>query len=525
MSVSRVSTDNKTFDFNLRTSETDWPSLKVHFTLKRDSMHVYGHTEFDVYLNPVVLDESDNDGSASVLYDGYVDFSNRNTLAKYSLVNGIAYSTINLEPNQTQLLSTMSQCLPINMLPPLNEMLPALNAATPIASANLEGIEIKCTTGHFFKVMLQGLSFVICVSDTSGFHVYGSDMEFEVKYLKIPVQIVAPKLTASAASECKTVVNATVVTATTVALLTGKELSERSGSYNFGSTVNMSSTKCSCMSTPRPCLFIHGLGIDFAKAELQDSFSFYWGNLTDHAPCCTDFKYMIWNSIQTGWNNQTQQQIMCDLATSLSGFGSPNEIADTIVVTHSMGGLVLASAIASGKCTFAESSSWIATSAPMSGSMGSDYAEEACAGKHKFVMEKIGNVTGVCPVLGGTKSLVYEGGKMSWPELNDAYKAARKVYRTHVHAALCSNWYVGLFSRYQFLYALLGATLPHKSNENDGLVEFESCAGGLPREQFHDHYTHRFYVARLNHADATFYYGDGLFSSAKKPVKWFECVL
>jgi hypothetical protein len=503
---------------DLLTSTTEWPSLKLHFTLKRGSMQVFGQPEFDVYANPVVSDDGLN-----VTYNGYVDFTEGSTLTRYTLVDGIAYSSTSTE---TQSASPSAQCLQANELPPINDMLPALNEATPVSKASLEGKKIKCTAGSLLKVTFRGLHLAVCANGSAGVHAYGSDMDIAIEYLDKPVEINAPTIDASAAGQCETVVNATSVTSTTAALLTGDPIPEsESRSLDFGSDVDVPSSSCPCKSTPRPCVFIHGLGIDYAEPELQNSFPSYWGNLTDHAPCCTEFKYMIWNSIETGWNNDTQQQTLCDLVATATDSGSPTEIADTIVVTHSMGGLLLAGAIASGKCTLESSSSWVATSPPMTGSMGSDYAQDSCSGEHTILMETLGNVTGQCPVLGATKSLAYESGELSTPELKEAYRAAQEVYKTRVHAAMCSNSYMGLFSAYQAMYWLLGASIPHKSDENDGMVEFTSCAGGFPAAQFGDHYKDQFYVTHLNHADTTFYNGDGLFSSAKKPIKWFECVL
>ncbi|KAE9328954.1 hypothetical protein PF008_g16053 [Phytophthora fragariae] len=529
--ASAVQKGKGTVHGDLRTSSKEWPSLKLHFTLKRNSMQVYGESAFDVYANPIVS----SDG-LSVTYDGYADFNEGPTLTRYTLVDGIAYSTTTTkaEEDQTQTQtqtqsetsSSKSECLQANMLPHLDLMISALNDAVPVYNATLESKRIKCSAGNLFKLKFGGLNLALCASGSDGVHVYDSDLEIVVKYLDAPVKITAPKLDAKAASECETVVNATAVTSTTVALLTGETIPEsESRSLDFGDDVDLASSSCKCRSTPRRCLFIHGLGIDYAKEELQDSFSYYWGNLTDHAPCCTDFKYMIWNSVETGWNNETQQQTLCDLATSLVESGPPTEITDTIIVTHSMGGLMLASAIANGKCSLGNSSSWVATSPPMTGSMGSDFAQESCAGEHTVLMEALGNITGQCPVLGATKSLGYEGEEHSSIELDAAYEAAQEVYRTRVHAAMCSNSYAGLFSLYQAMYWLLGAALPHKSSKNDGMVEFQSCAGGFPLDQFGDHYLDQFYVTRLNHADTTFYNGDGLFSSAKKPIKWFECVL
>ncbi|ETM37446.1 hypothetical protein L914_16002, partial [Phytophthora nicotianae] len=63
------------------------------------------------------------------------------------------------------------------------------------------------------------------------------------------------------------------------------------------------------------------------------------------------------------------------------------------------------------------------------------------------------------------------------------------------------------------------------SKENDTLVEFQSCLGGLDPDMFGDSYLDRFYSAKLNHADTAFLTHDGLFRDSQKPFKWFECLL
>lgn len=474
-------------------------------------MQFHGHSEFTVLANPNVA----RDG-LSVKYDGYIDLIEGMTRVRYTLLDGIAFSTTTTQTQAT------SKCIEPRALPPFMDILASLNDVTQIAKATMNSAQIECLQGKLLMTKLDGLDLALCASSSSGFQVYGSDLEIVVTYLKHRIQIQAPHVDLS---ECKVAVNATAVSETAIALLTGGVVPDaESRGFNYFD-LNITNTTCSCKSKPRPCLFIHGLGIDFEEKELQDSFDMYWGNMTDHAPCCTYFKYMIWNSMDTGWDNTTQQHILCDLATNMSSSGLSNEIADTIVITHSMGGLMFAGAIANGMCSLASSSSWIAMSAPMAGSMGSDYALESCDGKHSVLMEYIGNATGQCPVLASAKSLVYEGGKTVSSRMIGDYRAAQQVYRTRVHAAVCSSSYSGLFSLYQPKYWLLGAALPHQSDENDGLVEFQSCAGGFPRKKFGTHYTDQFYVTHLNHADTTFYYGDGLFNSAKKPVKWFECLL
>ncbi|KAE8915198.1 hypothetical protein PF003_g1022 [Phytophthora fragariae] len=60
---------------------------------------------------------------------------------------------------------------------------------------------------------------------------------------------------------------------------------------------------------------------------------------------------------------------------------------------------------------------------------------------------------------------------------------------------------------------------------NDGVVEFKSCIGNLDASLFEPSYSSTWYAAKLNHADTTFHDGEGLFSKAQKPLKWFECLL
>ncbi|KAI9922680.1 hypothetical protein PsorP6_002564 [Peronosclerospora sorghi] len=67
---------------------------------------------------------------------------------------------------------------------------------------------------------------------------------------------------------------------------------------------------------------------------------------------------------------------------------SSKTIADTITVTHSMGGLMMAGALANGRCKkkFASSkTTWVSLSAPMTGTMGSDYLQKACRWENIFL--------------------------------------------------------------------------------------------------------------------------------------------
>ncbi|KAG2505165.1 hypothetical protein JM18_009304 [Phytophthora kernoviae] len=200
-------------------------------------------------------------------------------------------------------------------------------------------------------------------------------------------------------------------------------------------------------------------------------------------------------------------------------------IGDTIIVTHSMGGLVMSTALASGKCRFGAGTSWVAMSSPLTGSMIADYAQDVCNDEFGTITTKMLAVVGQCPIAASRQSLAYEGEKYASAEMNAAYVAAQEAYRGNITAAMCSNNYVGVVSVYQALLILTAKVAHHKSPENDGLVEFQSCAKGLDSSLFGTSYTDQFYMPELNHADTAFMTSDGWFKDSQKPFKWFECLL
>lgn len=247
--------------------------------------------------------------------------------------------------------------------------------------------------------------------------------------------------------------------------------------------------------------------------------------MTDHAPCCTSIKYAVLDTVNNTWTNNTQQQQVCDRALAVSKTSTKSRIADTIVVTHSMGNLMLAGAIATGKCSLDSSSTWVGMAAPMKGSMASGFIQESCAGNTNFMLEAMVEYSGRCPPTTALKSMPYEGGSHSTAKLDAAYAAAQEAYRTNVSALMCSDSFSGLFSKKQARLWLLGLMGQHNSQRNDGMVEFDSCAAGIPASKFGNTWRDRFYRTKVNHYDMQLKYGDALFNKAKMPVKWFECLL
>ncbi|KAF4320653.1 hypothetical protein G195_006125 [Phytophthora kernoviae 00238/432] len=504
----------------LETTLADAPSLRMQFTLKRDSMKIHGQSQFYVFANPVV--SFDN---STILYDGFTAFMDGTTDYTYLLVDGIAYSVTSTVGDSSS--AGTATCLSSDLLPPLDSIVTVLNGATAIASASeSDDGTISCSSGDLFKVTLGGADFVLCGEGSSGFKIYGSDLDIAVEFLDSPVAITAPTLSSGAALSCETVVTATSVTATTLALLTGQPISSTgTRKLKEQATVTLASSSCSCQSTPRPCIFFHGLGSDTEETTLQNS-NDYFGDISDSAPCCTSIKYAILNTVNSAWTDATLQQKVCNFAISMSSTSSSSSktIKDTIIVTHSMGGLMMGGAIANGRCSLDSSSTWVSLSAPMTGSMGADYLQNACSGSNVF-LQAVANLVGQCPANNAVVGMSYQGESKATTALNTAYTAAQSAFQKNVKAAMCSNNYSGLLSLQQAVYKLGGSIIPHKSKENDGIVEYKSCAGGLSTSKFGDDYSDTYYVTGLNHADTAFLNGDALIVNSQKPVKCMAAAL
>ncbi|ETP27903.1 hypothetical protein F442_22817 [Phytophthora nicotianae P10297] len=511
--------------------ELDWfksalstvPSLRLHATLNDKNVKIHGHSIFDVFLNPIV-----SSNNTSIHYDGSSTFIQDDTKFTYVFENGTSYMVeSHVSGNASSTWQTL-HCLP--SIIPFKCIVPALNNVTSIPSASVGGETIKCPKGSLFQTVFSGVEFVLCASSASGFTAYGLDITMTVEYLATTIHHTLPAFS-SDISMCPVVGYPTPVTPVAIALLTGRPLpSPSSRKLKAAAPVAIEADSCECMSTPRPCIFFHGLGNPIEKSELQDTPKLTkekFGDIGDHAPCCTTVKYAVINTVDVGWRNDSLQQKFCDFALSMSETSdlATRTISDTIVVTHSMGGLALASAIANGKCKLTASTSWVSMSAPMRGSMAGDVLQDICDGKFTKAVAGLMDLLGQCPTTIAKQSIYYQNGKYSTPELNAAYLAAQEAYRSNVHAALCSKSYYGVLSKFSPSCLVGGTVIPHKSDENDALVEFQSCLGGLDPDWFGNNYRDRFYAAKLNHADTAFLTHDSFFRDSQKPFKWFECLL
>ncbi|KAH7472139.1 uncharacterized protein KRP23_9134 [Phytophthora ramorum] len=156
--------------------------------------------------------------------------------------------------------------------------------------------------------------------------------------------------------------------------------------------------------------------------------------------------------------------------------------------------------------------------------MASDFLLDTCTDEDSKIAVGLFELLGQCPVLKSRTSTTYQGEWYSTPSIDAAYVAAQEAYRGNVTAAMCSDSFFGLLSRYLAPCILGGTVIPHYSKKNDGLVEFQSCLGGLDENLFGNYYLDRFYRPQLNHADTAFLNGEGILKDSQKPFKWFECL-
>ncbi|GMG18234.1 unnamed protein product [Phytophthora fragariaefolia] len=470
---------------------TSWPSLRFNFTLKRSSLNIYGQSNISLVASPTLV----NNGSR-VVYDAFATFHDEAAMQSYILLDGITY-TLTRVADAKSAVSPQIKCAGANFsdILPVSTIVTSINEATALSSRG--NTTIQCSSANLFKVAISDFDFILCALGASGFSMHHNDMDIEVEYLEKYVNISSLLMKSEDIPECNGEAQAIEITSTGQSLLTGEPIAPV---YSRMLTAELDfsifhKSKCSCRSKQRPCVFMHGLGVAEEIAANEDTFPRYWA------------------------------VSVCDRILAVSDTSSDFVVADTIVVTHSMGGLLLSGAIANGKCSLASNSTWISMAAPMSGSMGSDYDQASCAGESNVIVDILVKLHNECPVRPAVSSLAYEAGKFSSQKLKMTYEAAQEAYRTNVSAVMCSENYAGLISKYQVYFWILGHMIPHKSNENDGIVEFQSCAAGMPEGRFGNSYLDRFYVTRLNHYDMTFRSGDALFNKAKMPMRWFECLL
>lgn len=506
------------------------PALRLTFKLKRKAMYVHGASMFDLVATPAPTGLTDDNrmvynGLASIEIDGHVH--------EYSLVNETTYYTHRLTNQPAS--EAESLCLPSGSIPPIESVLYAIQGSTTVIQTG--SMNDKCQDGSILVLKFAGEDFVVCARQSwlqhDGFQIFGKHLDITVRYETTAPAIVAPRVPMAMLASCGKIPFGDRITSSLSSMLhlsvtewTHRALRAEGFFDNIWDLV--SDDSCRCKGAQRVCVFVAGLSShDDYGLTPHDPENYFGSEIKDHSPCCSSRQFITLATKKNSWNDPAFQQRLVALLVQASPTSDPatGTIRDTIYFGHSMGNLILAGAIASGKAIIDPSSTWVAASAPMEGSMGSNYIQEWCSRDHHAVVDTIIDLLGGCPTNAGELSLAYKGSTFSSQSLNDAYAAAQSAYATNVSAVMCSNSFMGLVTVKSAVYALAGKVLPHHSPENDGIVEYSSCAMGLSLDSFDNSYESMRYRSGLNHVDTSFRNGDGVFGDKKKPLKWFECLL
>ncbi|KDO16481.1 hypothetical protein SPRG_17996 [Saprolegnia parasitica CBS 223.65] len=206
---------------------------------------------------------------------------------------------------------------------------------------------------------------------------------------------------------------------------------------------------------------------------------------------------------------------------TVANFTTARSVGRLIVITHSMGGLVLGLALANGVCSFSAETKWVALHTPMGDSPVLNMLLKACAIPS---LSSVLGLLGRCPIA-PTFAYMYEAG--SWEAtalgLNSYYTRAQTSYKRHADAVLCGQSPVGLWTSASGIMTAINA-LAAPSTPHDGLVAYASCTRGLDATAFRASYESRFYAADINHLDGSFRHGDGMWGTARQPLRWFSCL-
>ena len=178
--------------------------------------------------------------------------------------------------------------------------------------------------------------------------------------------------------------------------------------------------------------------------------------------------------------------------------------------------------MANKKCTIDKSTAWVSMSALMNGTKLFNYVQDKCTDDDMQAFNNILTLVDKCLADDRVKSIAYMGGKYTSLALNQAFEEAQEVYRVHGTTAICSNQNSGTNSMSKARYQYLGSKIEHGTDDQDDIVTFQSCRGGLSASRFTISPSNRFDASECNHEDTAFHNGNSYTNDAHKPVQWFE---
>ncbi|DAZ95026.1 TPA: hypothetical protein N0F65_003743 [Lagenidium giganteum] len=507
--------------------------IQITFIPKKDSPSAPSGLRVDGYLFP----QPSADGRLH--FDGRLTYTHVDREYNFTLIDHKGYVTV--EDLKTHKL-IRNDCLIKDNIPPVSELVDAINDARVVD--DVSGFDIQCTNNSkMVEFFFAGEPYVFCSKPGAALgKVHGEDLEASIQVFQdvasgFPTKESLVRPDGKDLGECDVLVDDVAPTPAPARQLLTRKLSTAvqhthdvlqvaTGGSRRGL---LGSNECGCTDGLKTCLFVHGLG-ESLDAPAADAFPSYWGSIEQHAPCCSSYKFMRMDTTNNAWYDDTLPKKVCDTALSMvPGTKNPMQMDNIVIVGHSMGNLIFSAAIMKNFCGInPQTSKWIALAGPIEGSKSSSEAVGICklrgTGGLNGMLESALETFGFCPSKASMMSLTYRDSPETNAELRALYDQATETYHRHVTSNLCGVNPVGLVTLRSAMYVALSMFSHHQTKQNDGAVDFGSCRAGLDINKYDKSWrTTRFYMSAINHGDASFSHGDGLWGEDRKPIRWFQC--
>ncbi|KDO22741.1 hypothetical protein SPRG_12168 [Saprolegnia parasitica CBS 223.65] len=497
------------------------PGLKISLRAKRDTMTFNGKSTADVFVVPR------GGAGSTLLFDALLTQVGPEITETYLLLDHKAYYATSKNG-----VVVSAECLDAGRVPPVQLMQTSLHESSVLDNYKVANVTIAdCPDGKLLHVSFAGESFVFCNSKNNLLtHATGTDLDISVEYLSDPTlvpEMEIPVLPNGEPLTCAAVVADSVLPVAKSLMQTSSDVASYVAGYERSTVINKASCGCK-MGKKKPCLFVHGVG-ETEAGPMTPTFPSGWGNIQEHAPCCSSVQFIHLETTNHRWDDASTQQDFCDAALRVSKATSTNgtkELGSMILVTFSMGNLIASSAVANNKCSIGKDVTWVSIAGPMQGSKTANLLANKCAagGWGNAIIKYVLKQVGFCPVQQAYDSLKHQ--TTVGAHMQAKFVAAQAVRQKHVTRVLCGTNAVGLTSLTSAAIGVVGKMSQHDSPDYDGVVDFTSCAVGIdPRKFGTSAETSFHFKASINHLDASMRYGDGWWGCDRKPVKWFECAL
>ena len=183
-------------------------------------------------------------------------------------------------------------------------------------------------------------------------------------------------------------------------------------------------------------------------------------------PVCLPVCACAW-TYQRGWDSTQLSDTFCEAAAG----GTGQQANNILVFSHASGGLVVANALASNRCSFASNVQWYTAATPFHGAKGADRA-----------------LADVCPSYSAVRefldSMFYCKGR-DHDQLHDGMATLQTAYVTsndvsyvadsYLSGALCGHSAEGLNEGLAQALPDVAATMAWGGHENDGIIDVEVC--------------------------------------------------